>query len=90
MGVKGVTMKVNTDKIDDMVLALMYLTSFGDGNAVRSWKGYDWDSLNRLYEKGMIGNPVGKSKSVVFSDEGAQRAKELFEQVFCQRKPSHG
>ena len=30
----------------------------------------------------MIGNPVGKVKSVVFTQEGLERAKELFETMF--------
>ena len=77
-------MKVDTDKIDEMVLALLRLTSFEYRNSIRSWKGYDWDSLNRLCEKGMIGNPRGKAKSVVMTDEGAKRARELFEQLFSQ------
>jgi hypothetical protein len=36
----------------------------------RAWKGFDWDVLNRLYEKGFIGDPVNKTKSAVFTDEG--------------------
>jgi hypothetical protein len=42
----------------------------------------DWDVLGRLHNKGMIGDPVGKVKSVVFTEEGLQRAKQLFEQMF--------
>jgi|GEM_PF-3755544 hypothetical protein len=30
----------------------------------------------------MIDNPVGKEKSVVFTDEGLERAKLLFEEMF--------
>ena len=67
------------DKVDDMVLALMYLTLHDD---YRAWKGFDWDALNRLYEKGMIDNPVGKARSVVLTDEGLARSEALFEQYF--------
>ena len=42
----------------------------------------DWDVLGRLYDKGLIDNPVGKVKSVVFTGEGLERAKALFEQMF--------
>jgi hypothetical protein len=70
-------MSLNTDKIDDAVLALLYLT-LHDG--YRAWKGFDWDALNRLHEKGMIGDPVNKAKSVVFTNEGLERAKKLFEE----------
>jgi len=72
-------MPLNTDKIDDAALALLYLT-LHDGR--RAWKGFDWDVLGRLHDKDMIHDPVGKVKSVVFTDEGLQRAKELFEEMF--------
>ena len=78
-------MKANPDRIDDAVLALLHLTSFTDrrGELPRAWKGHDWDALGRLHEKGLIGDPVGKQKSIVFTDEGRERAKSLFEQMFC-------
>lgn len=76
-------MKINTKRIDEMVLALLYLDAFEElKGQYRTWKGYDWDALNRLYEKGYISNPVSKAKSVVFTDEGYIRAKELFERWF--------
>jgi Domain of unknown function (DUF6429) len=50
-------MPLNIDKIDDAALALLYLT-LHDGS--RAWKGFDWDVLGRLHDKGMIDNPVGK------------------------------
>ncbi len=53
-------MKYNPLKLDEMVMALLYISSFQDG---RVWKGYDWDILERLHEKGLITNPVGKTKS---------------------------
>ena len=72
-------MPPNTDKIDEAALALLYLT-LHDG--CRAWKGFDWDVLGRLHNKGMIDNPVGKVKSVVFTQEGLERAKTLFEAMF--------
>ena len=63
----------------DAALALLYLT-LHDG--YRAWKGFDWDVLGRLHEKGMIGDPVGKVKSVVFTDEGLERAERLFKEMF--------
>jgi hypothetical protein len=71
-------MALNTDKIDDTALALLYLTLHGD----RAWKGFDWGVLGRLHDKGMIHDPVGKVKSVVFTPEGLERAKALFEEMF--------
>jgi len=72
-------MPVNTNKIDDTALALLYLT-LHDGH--RAWKGLDWNVLSRLHDKGMIHDPVGKVKSVVFTPQGLERAKTLFEEFF--------
>ena len=72
-------MALNTDKIDDTALALLYLT-LHDGT--RAWKGMDWGVLGRLHDKGLIDDPVGKVKSVVFTEEGLQRAKALFAEMF--------
>jgi hypothetical protein len=60
-------MDTDTDKIDDTVLALLYLT-LHDG--ARAWKGFAWDTLNRLHAKGLIADPVSKARSVVLTDEG--------------------
>jgi hypothetical protein len=73
------TMAINKEKIDDAALALLYLT-LHDG--YRAWKGFDWDVLDRPHEKGMIDSPVGKVKSVVFTDEGLERAERLFKEMF--------
>ncbi|CAN7753131.1 DUF6429 family protein [Bradyrhizobium sp. LjRoot220] len=72
-------MPLNADKLDDTALALLYLTLHDDW---RAWKGMDWGVLGRLHEKGMIHDPVGKVKSVVFTPEGLERAKTLFEEMF--------
>jgi len=72
-------MPVNTNKLDDTALALLYLT-LHDGH--RAWKGLDWNVLSRLHDKGMIHDPVGKVKSVVFTPQGLERAKTLFEEIF--------
>ena len=73
------TMAINKDKIDDAALALLYIT-LHDG--YRAWKGMDWGVLGRLHEKGMIHDPVGKVKSVVFTDEGLERAEKHFKEMF--------
>jgi hypothetical protein len=69
---------IDTDRIDDAVLALLWLGRH-DG---RTWKSFDWDAMNRLYAKGWISNPVGKAKSVVFTEEGEHRSEELFRKMF--------
>jgi hypothetical protein len=74
-------MAFDTDKIDDAALALLYLTLH---DRDRAWKSFDWDALGRLHAKGMIGNPKGKMKSVVFTEGGLARSKELFEKMFSK------
>jgi hypothetical protein len=44
-------MEYNDDKIDDAVLALLYLTMFSDGPGCRAWKGHAWSAMDRLCEK---------------------------------------
>ena len=75
-------MEIDTDKIDEAVLALLYLTRCDDKFRAASWKSHDWDTLNRLYEKGFIENPVSKNKSVGLSEEGKAKSEELFCKLF--------
>jgi hypothetical protein len=74
------TMNINTDAIDDAVLALLHLTVH-DHN--RAWKGFDWDALNRLHERGFLDNPVNKAKSVTLTDKGLRESERLFKQRFA-------
>ena len=75
-------MDFNSDKVDEAVLALLYLTTFKSESGVRAWKGLDWGALERLYGKGYIGNPKSKSKSVVMTEEGARQSELLFKKHF--------
>jgi hypothetical protein len=77
-------MEYNKDKVDEMALALLYLTSFREkkGFPLQAWKGMDWDTLNRLYEKGLIGDAKNKNKSVTFTQQGAELGEKLFKQHF--------
>jgi hypothetical protein len=65
------------------MLALLYLTLDRDG---RAWKGFDWSAMNRLHEKGLIGNPVSKTRSVWLTDEGIARSEKLFHKMFAVLK----
>lgn len=80
-------MKYDEEKIDEAVLALLWLNTYDDPDTgTRAWKGHDWDALDRLYKKRLIGNPVGKAKSVVVTAEGAKRSEELFRKLFGVNK----
>ncbi len=76
-------MTLDDDKIDRAVLALLFL-GIHDGS--RAWKGFDWDAMNRLHEKGFITDPRGKAKSVVFTEEGLAEARKLVEELFSTDK----
>jgi hypothetical protein len=79
-------MDYDRDKVDDAALALLFLTMrkerIGPVVVASAWKGLDWDVLDRLHEKGFIGDPKNKNKSVVLSEEGMRRSKELFRAMF--------
>jgi Domain of unknown function (DUF6429) len=75
-------MQLDTNKVDNAVLALLYL---GLHDGVRAWKGFDWNAMNRLHEQGYISEPRGKAKSVVFTEEGLERSKQLLEELFSLR-----
>jgi hypothetical protein len=75
-------MDIDTDRIDEAVLALLYLTLH---DKYRAWKGFDWDAMNRLHEKGLIHDPVGKAKSVVLTEEGLRESERLFREMFARR-----
>jgi hypothetical protein len=72
-------MELDTDKIDEAVLALLY-HGLHDGR--RAWKGFDWDALDRLHEQGFISDPRKKAKSILFTEEGEQRAEQLLSELF--------
>ena len=74
-------MNLDKEKIDEAVLALLLL-GIHDGS--RAWKGFDWDSMNRLHEKKFISNPEGKAKSIVFSEAGLKEARRLLQKLFSE------
>jgi len=74
-------MDIDEDKIDESVLALLFLTLHDE---YRAWKGMDFEAMNRLHEKGYIDDPVNKNKSVWLTEEGLSKSKELFEKLFSK------
>lgn len=72
-------MKLNTDRIDEAVLALLHL---GLHDGTRAWKSFDWDVMARLHEKGYITDPVGKAKAVMFTEEGLRESERLLRALF--------
>ncbi|HGL6717749.1 DUF6429 family protein [Burkholderia contaminans] len=72
-------MNIDLGAVDDAVLALLYLT-LHERN--RAWKTFDWAALNRLHERGLIGDPVNKTKSIMLTDEGLRESERLFMRLF--------
>jgi hypothetical protein len=72
-------MDIDRDHIDDTVLALLFL---GRHDGMRTWKSFDWAAMERLHTKGLILDPVGKAKSVVFTDEGLRQSEASFRKLF--------
>lgn len=74
-------MAYDRDRAGDFTLALMYLT-LHDG--ARAWKGYDWDVMDHLFEKGFISDPRSRAKSVVLTEEGLARSEALFASLLAR------
>ena len=74
-------MELNEDRIDESALALLYL---GLHEGDRAWKSFDWDVMARLHEKSYIANPVGKAKSVAFTERGLGESERLLVALFGQ------
>ena len=68
-------MAFNRERAGDLVLALMQLTLHEER---RAWKSFDWDVMNDLFECGFITDPRRKAKSVLLTDEGVARSREMY------------
>jgi Mn-dependent DtxR family transcriptional regulator len=73
-----VSVEIDIAKVDEAVLAVLYLT-LHDGTV--AWKTIDWDAMRRLHERGLITDPVGKQKSVVLTDDGLREAERCFKKL---------
>ncbi len=79
--------EIDTDWIDEAVLALMFLTLHKERASDplwRAWKAFDWDTMGRLYDKDCIFNPVGKAKSVTLTAEGERRCRQAYYRLFTK------
>lgn len=76
-------MEIDTDRIDQTVLALFHL---GLHDRTRAWKSFDWDTMARLHQKGYISDPKGQAKSVVFTADGLRESERLLRELFGTRQ----
>ncbi|HMA36755.1 MAG TPA: DUF6429 family protein [Chloroflexia bacterium] len=75
-------MDYDSAKVNEVVLALLYLWSWREYGAQRSWKGLDWDVLDLLHEQGWISDPKSKAKSVLLTEDGVAKAQEFVAKYF--------
>lgn len=68
--------------IEDAVLALLAAYSCDQGN---TWKGFDFQIMNRLHEQGFISDPVNRNKSIWLTAEGLERGRQLADRLFGSR-----
>ena len=73
---------VDTEKLAEVALAMMWLTLHDTDVAPRVWKGVDWAVLDLLHEKGWIGNPKSKNKSVLITEKGQRLGEEFLVKHF--------
>ena len=72
-------MKLNEQKVDESVLAVLWLTFHDE---CRVWKTIDWEVMDRLHEKGFISNPASRVKSVELTEEGRAEAERAARKLF--------
>jgi hypothetical protein len=65
-------MEIDKDKVDEITLALLYLTTCEDRHGLRSWKSHSGEVLDRLHESGQIYEPATKARSVMLTEEGGE------------------
>ena len=78
------------ERIDELTLLLMYLTSWDEENLFydengnldkgvtkNAWKGYSFDAINKLTDKGYLYPIKYKNKSVTLTKEGEKLAESL-------------
>ena len=82
-------MRTREEAIDDMILALMYLTRFNDGEGrpfnELAWKNYDFDAIDRLDNEDFIINPKnrcgGGYKYAYLTEKGRERARRMLSEL---------
>ncbi|ODG90978.1 MULTISPECIES: DUF6429 family protein [Bacillaceae] len=75
--------------IDDLTLLLLFLTAFEentvlDETTLRSWKGYPFDTLNKLLNNNLIFFS-NRAKSVYLTEDGIELANKLLQKYTIQK-----
>lgn len=78
---------ITQQQIEELTLLLLYLTSWDESKKddpiplIRSWKGYDFNVINSLADKGLIFGSK-RAKSVYFTEKGIKLAEEIKKKIF--------
>ena len=74
------------EAIDELTLALLYLLRFRFGKEEfwTSWKNYDFATLDKLDEKGYLGQ---SRKTATLTEDGILKAKEILEKYGIEDWP---
>jgi hypothetical protein len=83
----GGPMRYEEAKIDEAVLAVLYLTAWEEQGLTRAWKGIDWNASGRLHESGLIDDPKNKNKSINFTEKGLAFARACAAKLFSSDPP---
>jgi hypothetical protein len=75
-------MKYDEKLIEEAVLALLATFSSDKGN---TWKGFDFEIMNRLHEQDFITNPVNRNKSIWLTEDGQARGRQIADRLFGAR-----
>ncbi|MGG0174808.1 DUF6429 family protein [Gottfriedia acidiceleris] len=75
--------------IDELTLLLLYLTAFEENTvlgetSLRSWKGYPFDTLNKLSNNNLIFFS-NRAKSVYLTEDGIELANKLLQKYTIQK-----
>ena len=82
----AISADLDSEKLAEVVLGILWLGAHGYEDGHRVWKGVDWDVMDLLHEKGWIGDPKSKARSVMLTDEGAKLAPEFLRKHFGSSK----
>ena len=76
-GIRMNAMNLDSVAIGDTILAPLYLTLCDQS---RAWRSFGWDALNRLCERGLIGDPINNAIPVILTDDRLRDSETLFKQ----------
>lgn len=83
----GGSMDYDEKRIEEAVLALLAAFNFDEG---RSWKGFDFEVMDRLHTQGLIDDPKGKVKSIRLTPQGLEQGLRSAARLFGRQSSNGG